>query len=98
MTNNRAEFTALLDGLTMARDFLAQEAADSAVHGDSAIAMDVMRGRADCRDPMVSGPSSRTKCSGRLSTKVTLPARLAGGVEDGRAGRRDRVHHAQRAL
>jgi hypothetical protein len=26
-----------------------------AVHGDSAVAIDVMRGRADCRDPALAG-------------------------------------------
>jgi hypothetical protein len=53
VTNNRAEFTTLLDELTLARDFLAQDAAGSvagllvAVHGDSAVAIAVMRGRAE---------------------------------------------------
>ena len=65
ISNNRAEFTALLDGLALARDFLAQDAAGSvagllvAVHGDSAVAIDVMGGRAECRDPALAELAER---------------------------------------
>jgi len=56
ITNNLAEFNGLLNGLELARDFLAQTADPTpgllvTTSGDSQLAISVMMDQAECRDP-----------------------------------------------
>ena len=58
-TNNAAEFSGLVGGLELARDFLAQCTDPTpgllvTVRGDSQLAIDLMKDRIECRDPILS--------------------------------------------
>ncbi len=60
-TNNVAEFSGLIGGLDLARDFLAQSADLASgllvtVRGDSRLVIDLVQDRAEGRDPRAAGP------------------------------------------